>query len=94
MSATKQRGRLMPQARYAPELSGDEQALLAAMDDEHKLTMSHAIRLAIIEVRNKDLALLKSLLAAWDSDQFEGLPEMFERARVVIDAFERFKAGG
>jgi hypothetical protein len=85
------RGRLSSRMRYAPELSADEQALLAAMDDEHKLTVAHALRVAIIDVRNQDHAILKDLLEAWDTDRFEAMADLFEVARAAILSYERFK---
>lgn len=85
------RARLSSRMRYAPELSADERALLAAMDDEHKLTVAHALRVAIIDVRNQDHAILKDLLEAWDTDRFEAMADLFEVARAAILSYERFK---
>ena len=85
------KGRLMPRARYEPELSDEETALLAAMDDEHKLTVAHAIRLAIIDVRTRDLAVVRALVMAWDSDQFDKFTDAIEQALRAISAFEQFK---
>jgi hypothetical protein len=85
-------GRLMPQARYASELSVEEVACLAAMDDEHKLTVAHAMRLAILDVRRRDLALLQDLLTAWDTDQFEHFEAAFERVRRALADFDRWLA--
>ena len=48
--------RLASRARYEHTLSAKELALFAAMDDEHKLAMAHAIRIAVIEAKAALLA--------------------------------------
>jgi hypothetical protein len=45
--------RLMSKVSYAPELSEDEAAILAALTDEQKLAVAHAIHLASVALRQE-----------------------------------------
>ncbi len=86
-------GRLMPQARYAPELSPDELALLGAMDDAHKLTVAHATRVMITEVRTRDLNVLKRLLDVLDDDAADiaVCRLLMDDARAHLSRFEQWR---
>lgn len=56
----------MPRASYAPALSTDEEAILASLNDDQKLAVAHAIRLACREVRAAAIAdLLAALTDLW-----------------------------
>lgn len=54
------KGRLTPNASHAPELSDEEIAILAALSDEQKLAVGHAINLA-----SKSLRQLIAKAARW-----------------------------